>query len=199
MSVSTKSLDRYYPDSHKRFLNDTADHVMQIEHDDGLYRHVRFKAPGTSMYWYELITWPGSIVVNGDMGSFGFSRVEDMFDFFAEGYINPGYWAQKLHNREGIKDWSETLAKKAVQEMWDQGAGRFDHATKVKIYAAIREEVLPYVGCRWEAGETFRDFDVEGFRFDEWYEHTLEDYTIQFLWCCHAIREGIRQYKAATS
>lgn len=108
----------YYPESQARFENDTAGHVMTVLHDDGLYRHVRFKNPEQGMYWFDLITWPGRLTIDGDMGTFTFARVEDMFTFFGGRDINPGYWSEKNRNaRDGnVKEFSEDLFRQIVNE-----------------------------------------------------------------------------------
>lgn len=79
--------------AHERFAADTSEHRMRILHDDGLYRHLRFSAPGTYIYGFDLITWPGFLAIAGDMGERVFSRISDMFGFFESdtGRINPGY------------------------------------------------------------------------------------------------------------
>ncbi|WP_224293680.1 hypothetical protein [Klebsiella michiganensis] len=40
-----------------RFVMDTAFHRLEIIRDDGLYRHLRMQQPGTSNYYYDVITW----------------------------------------------------------------------------------------------------------------------------------------------
>lgn len=50
MTAITERVSRY-PDDQKRFAGDTDEHQMTVLHDDGLYRHLRFKAPTTGMYW----------------------------------------------------------------------------------------------------------------------------------------------------
>jgi len=90
------------------FLEDVATHEMQVLRDDGVYRHVRFKRPGTGCMHFDLITWPGYLCYCGDMGTFVFTRLLDMFEFFRTDreharrrgdrrlFVNHGYWAEKL-------------------------------------------------------------------------------------------------------
>lgn len=66
----------------KRFLGDVAKHQMTILRDDGVNRHVRFKQPNSSNMFFDLITWPGCLCYTGDMGTYVFRRLEDMFEFF---------------------------------------------------------------------------------------------------------------------
>ncbi|MFY3739344.1 hypothetical protein ACOS9E_25265, partial [Escherichia coli] len=56
-------------DTSTRFLLDTAFHRLEIIRDDGFYRHLRMKQPGTSCYYFDIITWPGYLTVTGDMGT----------------------------------------------------------------------------------------------------------------------------------
>lgn len=86
-----------------RFLLDTAEHRLTVIRDDGLYRHLRLQRPGTSCYYYDIITWPGYLTVVGDMGTWTFCRTQDMFRFFGgwTGEINTGYWAEKLEAGAG--------------------------------------------------------------------------------------------------
>ena len=90
-----------------QFLKDVSGHQMRVIRDDGKHRHVRFEKPGSSCMHFELITWPGYLAYVGDMGSYVFSRLPDMFQFFRMGdgdlnhnerglSINPSYWAGKI-------------------------------------------------------------------------------------------------------
>ena len=83
--------------SQEEFQKDVSQHGVTIIRDDGVNRHIRFKRPGTMCMHFDLITWPGYLCYCGDMGTYVFSRLEDMFEFFrTDRDINPGYWAEKL-------------------------------------------------------------------------------------------------------
>jgi hypothetical protein len=111
----------------ERFQRETATHRMTVLHDDGLYRHLRFRAhhlcndaeyrPTSSFYWFDLITWPGALTINGDCGTFAFSRVTDMFEFFRSKYgINPQYWAEKVRGETRVKSYSEDKFRALVAD-----------------------------------------------------------------------------------
>lgn len=66
-----------------RFARDTAEHEMTILHDDGAYRHVTFhnREHAWNM-WFELITVPGALIFQGDIGGgYSFRRTHDMFRY----------------------------------------------------------------------------------------------------------------------
>lgn len=197
-----------------RFARDTAGHELTVLHDDGLYRHLRFMQPrpGSSCYWFELITVPGALIFRGDGESFVFSRLDDMFQFFRSGirkdgsiHINPGYWLEKLtSDRNACMQYSEKLFTQRVAE-----------------YLAECEEDTPGVTAAWgkHLGEFSGDYDTssEGsarqalndfeflpagdagrpFTFEDTWEWSFRDYDWWFLWACHAICWGIQRYDAA--
>lgn len=92
---------------------------MEILQDDGLHRHVRFAKPGTGLYRFSLVTWPGYLAISGDVESFTFSREPDMFGFFGRhrNRINPSYWAEKcVAGRDKLTAYDEELARQLVIE-----------------------------------------------------------------------------------
>lgn len=87
-----------------------SDHEMTVKHENGIYRHLRFVKPGTWMYGFDIVTWPGHLFVGGDIESFTFARVNDMIPFFAHAEINPHYWSEKLvapRGQESVKVYDE--------------------------------------------------------------------------------------------
>lgn len=105
-----------YPDYGRDwFLRDFAANELTILHEDGLYRHLRFQRPGSSLCWFDLVTWPGALTITGDVETFTFKRDPDMIAFFRGQRVNPSYWAEKIADgRERAKSFSEDLVKRAV-------------------------------------------------------------------------------------
>lgn len=190
-----------YQDGRKQFEADVNAHQMAILHDDGLYRHLRFKDPKCSIYWFDIITSPGLLTINGDMGTYVFARITDMFDFFTSNttHINPGYWGQKLQADSGYKNYSPIRLKELVESTVSEHAGELAAPES----AAFRQEVLTTL---WEWGEPSDDetearqdldqFEHNGFRFKNAWEWDLRDYQFRYLWCCFAIQWGILRYRA---
>ena len=58
----------HYPEQYRHLLEHTDKHELHVLHSDGLYRHLRFQAPGTGMWHWDLVTWPGSLAIRGDIG-----------------------------------------------------------------------------------------------------------------------------------
>ncbi|MGK5730228.1 hypothetical protein [Streptomyces sp. URMC 124] len=185
----------------ERFRRDTAQHKMTVLHDDGLYRHLRFMAPCTSEYWFDLITWPGRLAVCGDVGDdYVFSRLPDMFEFFradSRWGINPHYWSEKLGGgRRSVKEYSEELLRQRVvaqfveDARWDGvPAGTGKHLRRWVLDDDLSDEHT--------ARNLLEDFTYQGYEFSDVWEWDFHDYELAFLWACHAIVWGIAQYDAA--
>ena len=186
-----------YTEVAARFQRDTASHEMAVLHDEGLYRHLRFKAPDTGFYWFDLVTWPGRLAFTGDMDGYVFARETDMFGFFRSGHgINPGYWSEKVDGgRDRTKRYSEDRFRQLVIEHFVDSV-QYGDAPR-GLGKAVRRELLEHPEANFEEGaRTALDcFEFKGFRFtDTTWEWDLRDYDWTFLWACHAIRWGIAQY-----
>lgn len=207
------------------FLKEVRDHEMIIIKDDGAYRHVRFKKPGTTCMHFDLITWPGYLCYTGDMGTYIFSRLRDMFEFFRTDReynqsrgrqlgINLSYWAEKAEAKDrhsGIMEFSEDLFNRAVTEhlvSWiRENAYRTTKEERRELWDAVMIDVI---GAEGDSGGfrkqiAVNDFShyvnekVREFYFQDFWEHTVEDYTHRFVWCCYALAWGIQQYDNAAN
>lgn len=197
-----------YADAKRRFEADTTEHKMTVLLDHTVYRHVRFSKPGTGMYHFDLITSPWQLTVRGDMGTYVFSRIYDMFNFFdLTSYgINPGYWGEKLEaiaKHEGYQAYSVEKFTKWVNEDWLDRLDEYTPQQRMKIRSAIDRDILNDDGWNYDihhltgAQDALTNFECEGFTYSDVWEHTFEDYSSHYLWACHAIQWGIQQFKIA--
>jgi hypothetical protein len=190
-----------YPEIAARFARDTAGHQMVVEHEDGLYRHLHFMNPKNSEYWFEIVTWPGSLAMRGDVGDgYLFTRLPDMFEFFRSDRrwgINPHYWAEKLGGgRRSVKAYSEELLRQRVVEQFVNDArwGGVPAGTGKQLRTWVLNEDL---ADEHTARNVIEDFAFQGYEFTDVWEWDFHDYDSQFLWACHAIAWAIAQYDAA--
>jgi hypothetical protein len=197
-----------------QFLKDVESHAITIKQNDGLYRHLSFRQPGPHSWnmWFDLVTWPGNLVIRGGMGTWAFSRVDDMFRFFRsseELKINPHYWMEKIdaESRFGGPSmrFSPDKFKVAVLERLEGCELRADTSDKIK--AELEDEVFG-IEDESEARRALRDFEhyhlpdpsaipCKKFTFTDTWEIKAQGYTYHYLWCCYAIVWGIQQYDAA--
>lgn len=193
--------EKLYPEMYDRFRRDVADHLMTILHDDGLYRHLVFRRAHTGMYWFEVVTWPSSLTIRGDMGTFVFARTSDMFGFFGTGDINPGYWAEKTpsygQDRQ-IRAYDPDLFKRTVQTVADQWLETHPVNNRAAFQECLQRDVLEDAGDYHTDMEAALNFEWDDEQvFPEFYQYDMRNYTPQFLWCCLAIPYAIRHYRHA--
>jgi hypothetical protein len=198
------------------FLSEVTEHRMTIMKDEGLYRHVKFARPDSSMYRFDLVTWPGHLVICGDLEDYHFARTPDMFTFFRNNpdrphSINPDYWAQKLTgHRQQAETYSFDAFKTSVtwDFLWNRDS--IPDGQRRRVWRAIREEIFddPDVQHSREAAyQAVTEFNVwlpgesrgeSIFRFHDTYELNFTDWDWHFLISLHAIVWGIKQYDTRT-
>lgn len=203
-----------YQCTEDRFLKDAERHVMTVIRDDGVHRHLRFKRPDSGTYWFDLITWPGSLCIDGDCGTYVFRRLDDMFQFFRQDReylerngvklaINPSYWGEKLQaiaSQGGYKEFCKDDFKANVKRWFDDWVESEEPNEELRhgLWAEIESDVL----CCCDDGEhaayhaafNFSSDVVKDFDFTDFFEVSSQVYTFHFLWCCYAIAWGVKTY-----
>jgi len=197
--------ERYEP-SAAQFHRYVKDHKMTVHLNDGLHRHLTFSKPRSSAYHFNLVTWPGYLSVTGDLDAFTFCRTADMFEFFRQGAtINAQYWAEKIvstakgggHRRFSIDRYREAL--KSDFKQWSFK----NRAQRNKAWAAIEDDIDGiYHGDEFDPSGTIRaavDYEcpISKQRFNEFWDHSFEDYTYHYILSIRAIRWGIEQFDKA--
>jgi len=188
----------------KSFLYDAKDHQMTVIRDDGIYRDVAFKKPGTSDMSFHLITWPMYLCYTGDMGTYVFRRTADMFSFFRTSHpcqpgednqikINPSYWAEKLEavdSADGVRQYSADKFREYFSEWMDE------YEASPELREQIKSDILYYADDGpQDARRAAMDFEQDGRNpFQDFWEVSIEEYTTRFIWACYAIAWGIAQY-----
>lgn len=189
-------------DIHGRFTRDAGKHEMTVFRDDGLYRHLRFRQPldpekktWTGAYWFEIVTWPGSLLINGDVGTYVFSREPDMLEFFRGHQPNPHYWAQKTRNAADVRAYSDAMFRQLVGERIAE-LTEYDPQRAKALRAESAEFSAGDYYNEGEARELLADWERRDLISGSW-EWDLTDWTYRFLWCCHAVPWGIAKYDEA--
>lgn len=186
-----------------RFLKDVESHSMEVNCDNDVHRHLTFSNNGSSVYRFHITTWPGYLAISGDMGTFVFARLHDMFSFFRGDEINLGYWSEKLtaHDKHsGHLQFSEALYADAIRSDFENWSFDSDEE-KTKAWAAITDE---WDGLIDRSSNTREAFDaalgwecpITDQQFSDFWEHRLEDYSYHFVWCCYAVQYAIQRYDA---
>lgn len=181
-----------------RFRLDVANHVMTVLHNDGVYRHLLFRDKDSALYWFEIITTPGQLTINGDMGCYVFARATDMFTWFgADRAINPEYWAQKLQavsRWEGVTEFNSAAVGETVRDHLDDWLAEHGETESMALRFAVEKDLLIEYEDADSARTALEDFEAFGHRFSDVWEFDFESYTVHYLWCCHAITWAIGRY-----
>lgn len=203
--------------SKERFLDDIKDHKLSIIKDNGIYRHIRMSIKDSGIYRYDIITFPYHLVVTGDMGTWIFSRIEDMFEFFIMGdtdfnkdnIINPYYWEEKLEavskfgSCEGsVKEFKVDLFRKEVTEYFEEYCNKNGIEKDSEEYEDLRDDIdfdIIHYAEDVHPRELFSrvhnfssnnfEFNIEDFDFEGCYT-----YTFHYIWICYAIVYAIDMY-----
>lgn len=196
-----------------RFLGIVKNHQMKIDSDSSSHRHLVFKEPSSSAYHFNITTWPGYLCVSGDMGCFVFKYpMPDMFSFFRDKKpdwgINPGYWeekvcAQPMHGG-GVKIYSRNKTEAQLRELLEDHKEYLAECNEPdqqeNIAAAesyVSEIIATYLEDKYEAVSALRNWDYDlagGMSFDCVSDALQEEFTAQYLFCCHAVVWAIKQY-----
>lgn len=195
------------------FLNDVAQHQMTAVHADGVHRHLHFAKPGSGDMHFDIVTWPGYLCYSGDMGSYVFSRCNDMLQFFRgkeEGplRINLKYWSEKLDatdRNDGHKEYSADKFREYVADRLKDFQTELAEAYEADpddksefdaLKEAVDEYVLAYADDgEFQAHQVLDEFEHDDHRwFTDSYEANFDEYTFRFIWCCYALAWAIRVY-----
>lgn len=193
----------------EQFEASTREHRMTVLHDHAPaepYRHLRFARPGTGIWRFDIVTWPGHLAVTGDIASVVFARLHDMLPFFHHDRINPGYWAEKVVAGVTRDDFDratyEALVWEHVREVAeDLGPGEQDGTI---LQRAVEQDLLSDdIDSADLAYQALQDFQVflpglnqpVGLGVDTW-EWDLSCFDHHFLLACHAARHAAYAYFA---
>lgn len=132
-----------YPEIAAHVARDVKDGKLVELREDGLYRHVEFKAlQGWSRII--LVTWPYNLLVAGSHGSYHFERfgpdTEDMFDWLRGIRVEPDRWASKLVNgADSVREYDQ---KRLVDQVKAEVAEAVKDGAPRGLRAAVREQIL---------------------------------------------------------
>ncbi|MFZ1875034.1 MAG: hypothetical protein WAU54_20000 [Chania sp.] len=199
----------------ERFKRDTRDHSMSVENDNGVFRHLHFSRRGSSCYHFTLTTWPGHLCIGGDMGTYVFRRLHDMFSFFRMDHrdyqrhgddpaINITYWAEKLemgsgHPSDIYTEWSSDAFEARAQEYYNDWLENIEDGDGIteEIKADVLKEINDLKSGSYnefEAAVAYNDFSSEHIDLADFWEDNCRKVTSGFVWCLFAIVWGIQQY-----
>lgn len=190
-----------YKPSLDEFLKDISTHRVEVLLDQGIYRHLRCRRveEPTWLHWFDIHTGPNFLLIRGDMGSVCFSRVEDMFTFFASdpAKINASYWAEKI---EGLPHGGTCIARKFDGDRFKEAL--VESLERYGLNGDLRRRVVASLDSEieWCDDESFvrrqvDDFELDGFSFVDTFEVDSTAYLFHYIWLIRAICWAIGRYR----
>lgn len=188
------------------FLKDVLQHQMHIKLDQGIFRHIEFKRQETNVNSFQITTTPYHLIITGDMGSYTFTRLNDMFEFFESGVdnINPSYWSEKVESvdrRCGLTTFSKELFDEAVKNYIEEyldgldiDQSELDDLNECIDSMSIEND---YQAREALTGFKFELGDGETIEFTDVWEMNFSELSYHFVWCCYAIAWAIEKYNEA--
>ncbi len=196
----------HYPEQYNHLLSNVSNHEMTILQDNELYKHLRFRAPGTSMWGFDIITWPGYLTIVGDIGDgYIFHLEQNMLRFFdhsqPDGNINPGYWAEKLTRSITYEEYSPDVFTRTITDLATDLRDHIPWDDHQRFNESITDDVLSHA----ENGETYARDALHNFTFTDstntqhtfntdTQDHNFTDYKYHFILALHAILWGAKTY-----
>jgi len=183
---------------------------MTVINDDeeNVQRHLMFSHNGSSCYRYDIHTWPGYLMVTGDMGTYVFRRIHDMFEFFDTGSpnykINTGYWAEKLEaidshcgSDASIKEYLSDNFRTMIKEEFDQWVEGWEIEKEEAddVWEDIGYEILEHAEDEHQAYNAAYNYHHNNLNFYDINFSGCREYNFHFRWILYAIVDGIKQYK----
>lgn len=206
-----------------RFLDIVKDHQVHVLLARGVYRHLVCAAPGTGIHRFEIMTFPGHLAYVGDLGSYTFCRLHDMFEFFRTGVrgpspqdlgINPGYWGEKVEAYDrlgGLEVLDEDALRSVLEDYLETWADT--HDVPATVVEDVREQLLDEVWSahadgveavlRAAAAFESRLDGLEGaehippLELVDFWDRRIMGASDRFLLCLYAIVWTIQRYDAA--
>jgi hypothetical protein len=177
----------------EEFLDNVKNHKMKILLDNGVYRHLYFRSPETVNRYFEIVTYPGYLVICGDMGTYVFRRLSDMFEFFRHDTVDLDYWSQKIDAedknskvREFSPEKAEKIIRDHINEYFEDGE---DEAEKKRVLEEFEDLNFE------NEDELYRGLnDISADCFQDCWEWGFKEYNFHFTWCCQAIVWAIKQW-----
>ncbi|BCE02955.1 hypothetical protein [Marinicellulosiphila megalodicopiae] len=198
----------------EEFKKHVENHSMQVLSDNGVNRTLEFRNNGSSNRYFTITTWSNHLCISGDMGTFVFARLEDMFNFFRsdddELNIQGGYWSEKLEAGKHMafdQDRLVTALYKRIYYYFEIDDDQFneiyedeDHEHH-QVIVDLKDNVIDCIE-EYNYASLINDFEspsdhnpLEDFFIDCGYE--CESPTYHYVWCKYAIVWAIKQYDAS--
>lgn len=166
-----------------RFVNDIEQHVITELHRAGLHGYWHCAKPTDSNMWFDIVTFPGGLLITGDMGDYLFRRHDDMIPFMRGSAMSFGYVAEKCVAHDGrLREWQPELFREALDAFYAENKN--DHEDPETFKERLDDL------RRWadDGEQAAMQAAHESGLFDAHDPLDCRTFGYHFLWCLHAIK-----------
>lgn len=207
------------------FIKSTEDVEIEVLLDNGIYRHLKFKSPSSSIVDFEICTYPDHLVISGDHGCFTFKEKGDLFNFFRRDVVLCGtpsipthddYWTSKVISEStivgGIHETNANVISatldQCVKDAISEGLTFWESAVQENyddyddFISSVKDELEDAISSidvnnfEWLTLIEFESEIASGLKpFSELSYDCGKELTHQFQYCCKAIVWGIHVFE----
>lgn len=179
-------------------------HIIQELARDGVVRCWRCGQPDTGVYAFWITTYPGTIVVSGDIGELIVERHYDMLPWCRGSVDSTSYFAEKVPHAIKTTAFSEDRCREWINEelanlRGEEWRGHCHGISPGSDHEKTRDRLIEVLT------DAMDSLDVDTFGADQLYHATYEvwqsndppdfmDWNANFLWCRDAIRWFVRHH-----
>ena len=159
------------------------EHQLELTRDDGLFRSWRCGKPGCCNYAFKVVTFPGTLLVTGDLGTLVVQRTDDMIDWARSAIRSLGYFAEKVIPEITTREFSPEVTIESLQRLeedWYNGEMPEDMDEEVTLL------IVDLKNGEIGQDEVLRRLDDAGVS-DAW-ELSMTCYKSRFLWQVEALK-----------
>lgn len=170
-----------------------AEHRVEVKLDVGLHRRWLCSSPNTGMYSFTIVTFPGRLVVAGDIGFLALERQDDMLAWARSSLRDLDYVAQKvpqcIQTREYDPDIAREWCRTELAKLKQDGGKPDGWVERIEVIKEVLEDWID------DEGRTMSELHEAGL-FDSGDPPDFRNWTYNFLWCVSALRWFIKRLDA---
>lgn len=158
------------------------DHHVELLLNEGVYRHWRCSRIGSWTYGFSVVTFPGRLVVCGDIGFLAVERETDMIPWCRGSIDSIGYFAEKVPNEINVREYDpEVVAEWVAEQLRDEDVRLV--ADHWEVLTDLAGDSDNYADKEYVMREIYESGIVDGCDFP-----SFDNWMHGFLWC----REGVK-------
>lgn len=175
------------------------DHVLTILRDEGPdgFRHYRCGKPdGGCHYRFDVLLWPGWILVTGDVGECMWRREYDMLAWSRSAVRSIDYFAEKVPHSIPTEEFDPDVARRAVEELLaDRIGDREDdeEGDDSEVQGELQEILDGEIECR----DLFYQKLYDSGAIDGSSMPNAMNFNHNFLWCRQCVIWLLKQFPIA--